>query len=317
MELLTSNYIANAHIESGRLKPNVIQNNPQIDRGIEVHNRISKFFVDLFGSGTVQANINGKNYYLNKGSCYKLLHVSKKDAPADLIAAINAVFNKDNEVSKEISIKINPLNSPEVSQSTYKFGKKEWAKYYGDIGEEPPLPSNIEKILDTQSDLYQGKMIREAYNLVLVPKTLNGKELDLDLLSEIAKNPKQGHKTQLINKISSSPNVRDPTPVTESHWVLMAKKIVPQSENESVSRVINHRKDCIEPPLRDAAIAILMEFVSSGTKLLPEYGTYTIEGCRLGSLIVGPFTDEGLILNECRHGPRKEAGLAPLKLIVD
>lgn len=99
MDLLPSNYIGKAHIESGRLKPDTLQNNPKIDRGIAIHNRLVKFFSDHFGSGTIKANIKGKNCYLSKGSCYKILNVTKQDAPKsndELISAINAVFNKSS-----------------------------------------------------------------------------------------------------------------------------------------------------------------------------------------------------------------------------
>src|SRR6476620_385041 len=34
------------------------------------------------------------------------------------------------------------------------FGKKQWAKYFGDIGEEPPLPKDIDKILKSPCPLF-------------------------------------------------------------------------------------------------------------------------------------------------------------------
>src|SRR5438105_1254768 len=37
--------------------------------------------------------------------------------------------------------------STRVMANTYAFGKEKWAKYFGDIGLEPPLPRNIEEIL--------------------------------------------------------------------------------------------------------------------------------------------------------------------------
>lgn len=102
--------ISNAYIESGRLKPQSLQNKPNIDRGIAIHNRIGKFFANIFGSGTIKAEINGKKYYLNKGSCYKFLNVSKKNAPKsdkELIQAINAVFERRLSKSDSTSQTIN------------------------------------------------------------------------------------------------------------------------------------------------------------------------------------------------------------------
>lgn len=97
-----NNIINNAHIESGRLKPDTAQNNPKVDRGVAVFNKIGKFFADYFGSGTVKVSVQGNKRCLSKGSCYKLLNVSKQNAPKsdeELIKAINAVFDKNQSSS--------------------------------------------------------------------------------------------------------------------------------------------------------------------------------------------------------------------------
>lgn len=112
------NSINNAHLSSGRLKPDQQVENKQNSRGIATHNRFTKFFVNAFGSGTIKANVKGKTCYLNKGSCYTLLKVSKQDAPQSndkLIEAINAAFEKSHTKSE----------SPITSSKTEKSEKKE------------------------------------------------------------------------------------------------------------------------------------------------------------------------------------------------
>ena len=42
------------------------------------------------------------------------------------------------------------------------FGKADWEKYFGDIGVEPPLPANIEEILNALCSFWPDKKVKEA-----------------------------------------------------------------------------------------------------------------------------------------------------------
>lgn len=47
------------------------------DRGIRTHNWLTAFFVNLFGTGTIQvSDTNGKSYLYNKGSLVKWINSS-------------------------------------------------------------------------------------------------------------------------------------------------------------------------------------------------------------------------------------------------
>lgn len=82
---------------------------PKTNRGIATHHWLIRIFVDVFGSGTVKAKVDNKSYYLNKASCFKLIHgdcllengnlsleyktfLKKKDC--EIIAALQEVFKK-------------------------------------------------------------------------------------------------------------------------------------------------------------------------------------------------------------------------------
>src|ERR1700688_617828 len=78
---------------------------------------------------------------------------------------------------------------------TFAFGKEKWAKYFGDIGAEPPLPANIEAILKNPCPFFPEKSVAQTHMLVLIPKTINGKPLTLRSLEELVQEPREGYKT--------------------------------------------------------------------------------------------------------------------------
>ena len=39
----------------------------------------------------------------------------------------------------------------------FAFGKAEWKKYFGDVGKEPPLPANINQILNSPCPIWPEK----------------------------------------------------------------------------------------------------------------------------------------------------------------
>jgi len=58
----------------------------------------------------------------------------------------------------------------------YAFGKAKWTKYFGDIGTEPPLPADIDKIIHGPCAIWAGKRVRETHMLTLIPSHVNGKQ---------------------------------------------------------------------------------------------------------------------------------------------
>ncbi len=68
-------------------------NNP----GIRTHNCFGKFFAQFFGTGTVTVRIDDKYYYLNRGSCFKLLDINGvkyKEKKKDFLPKLQNLFAK-------------------------------------------------------------------------------------------------------------------------------------------------------------------------------------------------------------------------------
>jgi hypothetical protein len=185
------------------------------------------------------------------------------------------------------------------------FGKKQWAKYFGDIGKEPPLPKEIHKILKSPCPFFPGKKVEETHMLVLIPETINGIPLDLAILGELVQALKVGHATKyryiwdaLIKEFGKQATIK-------SHWVLMTKDVIEGSRNKSYSEQqaliaeLNKQKGTQYevPNTLDAAICIFMHYVSSGERLFNQQPwTYTRcqENVQGYQIIVGGFSSDGL-----------------------
>ena len=76
------------------------------------------------------------------------------------------------------------------------FGKEAWAKYFGDVGIEPPLPTDIVKILKAPCPYWPTKKVIETHLLVLIPETINRRPLTLTSLGELIKKPLQDSASQ-------------------------------------------------------------------------------------------------------------------------
>lgn len=190
------------------------------------------------------------------------------------------------------------------------FGKKRWETYFGEVGKEPPLPKDILKILESPCRFFPGNKVRETHILVLIPETVNGKPLDLTLLGELVKNPKEGKATQyekILDEIVNDKEINRAT--VKSHWALLTRDVIPGSRMESY-RV---QKDMIDkvaretgmnyevPIVLDAAVCIFMYHIWFRERLfsyiaLYQFSTFTRcqERSRSYRVIVGKFSLSGL-----------------------
>ena len=154
------------------------------------------------------------------------------------------------------------------------FGKAEWEKYFGDIGVEPPLPKNIEEILNEPCSFWPDRKVRETHLLVLIPNEVNGKTFTLNYLGELIQKPKSGHSTKYrvysdyVKKTVGEKSY-------PSHWVLMARDIIHDSRFvgylECCELIANHSKKAglpyELPNLLEATASILMHYVRTGERL--------------------------------------------------
>jgi len=154
------------------------------------------------------------------------------------------------------------------------FGKAKWAKYFGDVGVEPPLPRDIEGILNAQCIFWSNKKVKDTHLLVLVPQTVNGKPFHLNSLSKLIKRSLSGNKTEYRNYSKYVKNDLG-NQSSPSHWALMTKDVIPKSRNKAYKKqkrlVASHaQKSGIPyelPKALDATTAILMHYVETGEHL--------------------------------------------------
>ena len=161
------------------------------------------------------------------------------------------------------------------------FGVDQWVKYFGlvgdNIGMEPPLPANIKEILQTtcpfwsnnlkKTDPMGPKNVEKTHVLLLIPKIVQKKLVDkmltIQTLKELVKKPKEGKamkNTSFLNNIMSE---YEDTPIEASYWILITRK-------ETKNKIWDHEKlpfPYRTPTPLEVAVAICMEYVTSGIKL--------------------------------------------------
>lgn len=103
------------------------------------------------------------------------------------------------------------------------FGKAQWAKYFGDVGEEPPLPKDIMK---GYCPFSLGIRREESLVPTLIPRMVNGKPFTLKLLRELIQKPKSGHATKFHPLLSSPVGLEKYEDVQPkaSYWVLLRER---------------------------------------------------------------------------------------------
>ena len=227
----------------------------------------------------------------------------------------------DNTDLKEIVVKFpfvelnidNCSLLPEVVFKNKAFGKKEWERYFGDVGIEPPLPANIENILNEPCSFWPDKKVKETHLLVLIPNTVNGKPFTMNYLGELIQKPKSGHSTKYrIYSDYAKEAVGEKS--YPSHWLLMTRDIIPGSIykyiKECSDMIANHRKKTgisyELPNLLEATASILMHYVKTGERLLysDDPWTYTFSqdvDKNNDPLGVGGFAAVGLFVRRSRY----------------
>jgi hypothetical protein len=151
------------------------------------------------------------------------------------------------------------------------FGKEKWAKHFGDIGEELPLPHSIHKILKNPCPFLKGFRIEDTHLLVLIPETLNGEPLSFDRLQQRMQQLKPDDSMGQFH----SCEVGKTKAFGKSHWVLMFKQLIPASRNQCYADLVKllstYNKNQATyrfPRVAEAVTCIFAEYVNSGVKIL-------------------------------------------------
>jgi hypothetical protein len=202
------------------------------------------------------------------------------------------------------------------------FGAKEWEQYFGEVGETPPLPSDIVEILDSPCPFWQGKQVKDTHLLVLIPAVVSGKLFTLNLLGELVQDPKQGNRSTAYRYYNADVQQKLGHQSTDgSYWVLMTRGILPNTSAMGYSAQkawVAMYADRVQLPYTvphalEAATAILSHYVCSGERL------YTDDLCtwtRCQEVVLDSLYDEhGCVYEQFEH-PVVVGGFSPVGLDV-
>ncbi|MGI9297933.1 MAG: hypothetical protein ACR2QC_08550, partial [Gammaproteobacteria bacterium] len=184
------------------------------------------------------------------------------------------------------------------------FGSQDWKKYFGNVGEVPPLPSNIGGILRSPCPFWPDKRVGETHILTLIPKTVNRKPFTLNGLQELIQNPREKTATDFFYYSRLVQQELGDAEVEKTYWVLMTTDVIPDSRSktyEEQKQLVKQKKaEGYElPSALEAAASILMCYFKTD-----EYtyeSTYT--RCRETvtesqfPVIIGGFARGGLVVD--------------------
>lgn len=115
------------------------------------------------------------------------------------------------------------------------FGKAKWKEYFSMDVVEPPLPENIEILINLKCPILPTHKVKDTHILVLVPEGL-----DLNILEKIIKKPNKGFpfnfdaKTRkYFDKFNFYKKLFAES-VPNSHWVLMSQALLIMTDKERV-----------------------------------------------------------------------------------
>jgi hypothetical protein len=212
-----------------------------------------------------------------------------------------------------------------IIRDARRFGKAQWERDFGDVGDEPALRDDIDEILNSPCPFSgdDNTKVKDTHMLVLIPATVGGEALTLNKLEQLIQNPKEGHKTNYRGYEGSwTKDEHGSVKVGRSHWVLMTKDVLPGSRNKTYDeqKVLVQQyagQDYVVPDAIEAAVCILMEFVASGEYLYSHHEPITRTRCAQTvqdryPVIVGGFGFDGLrVSDDYFHGDT--CGIAALR----
>ena len=211
-----------------------------------------------------------------------------------------------------------------LPSGTVSFGKEQWETYFGKVGEAPPIPANIDEILNTPCPYYKGKTKKQTHLLVLIPEAVNGILLNLNTFRELVKHPLTGNPSNyraiydtIVTQFGGI------VPPEGSHWVLMTRGIIPGSKNKTYAQQqlrVEAETGYYIPDLLSAAVCILTYYVSTGKFLFRAETkaslTRCVEAVQNYQTTLGAFGADGIRIHFRLNDAFPDLGVAALQRLV-
>jgi hypothetical protein len=109
----------------------------------------------------------------------------------------------------------------------FVFGAAQWRAHFGDVGEEPPLPPDLYKLLYSPCHILNiGSScppIFKTHLFTLIPTHVNGKPFCLDALRELIQHPKKGSAMDYRDYGHVKPEDKTRSP-DKPYWVLVTRR---------------------------------------------------------------------------------------------
>ncbi|MDN3509458.1 MAG: hypothetical protein P0S93_05565 [Candidatus Neptunochlamydia sp.] len=155
------------------------------------------------------------------------------------------------------------------------FGKDDWAKYFGEVGEVPPIPKGMAEALESPCPFHPLKQMGDTHILVLIPQTVNDKPFTLNLLYQLLCNNKAKNPLGFARYSTSIQKGLGKNAIRLPYWVLMTKDVIPNSRSKSYKEQITLVRDKGKgfydiPSAVEVAASIVMHYLKTGEVL---YGT--------------------------------------------
>lgn len=191
------------------------------------------------------------------------------------------------------------------------FGPEDWEIHFGDVGEVPPLPSNIEEILDGPCPFWPEKRVRETHSLVLVPSKVKGNNLTLDYFENLLRQARGGSSCRFRQYSKKIREIFGQREKDFSHWALVTKDVIPQSRGKSLEEaqsLIQNVPGYFVPELIDFVVTLFAHTLKTKRRIFTDSSSspekkWTFSYCKEEGLlngdplVVGGFSREGLSID--------------------
>jgi hypothetical protein len=199
------------------------------------------------------------------------------------------------------------------------FGRERWSHFFNcDTGEEPPLPTNIDSVLDSYCSFWPNKKVRDTHLLILIPRRIDGRSFTLDGLSQLTRcDHLENIGTKIWHYDANVKKVLGLQSPTQSYWTLVTRDVVPVSQyiinadqSVSLSDHLNQFGYVVSGTL-EMATAILSHYVRSNECLYSD-ASRTYARCQeyvahQSPAVVGGLSPAGLQIYDLESAVRYHA----------